>query len=60
MDTLESILDADLAALRNADPAKRLEEELLGQLHSLEVSEKDLEGKNIGSPFFLMMYLLAA
>ncbi len=55
----ETKLQADIEALKAADPPARLRENLMAERGRIKVEAKDLEGAGTASPFFPMAYIIA-
>lgn len=55
----ESKLQADVEALKDADPPARLRDNLVADRGRIKVEPKDLEGAGAQSPFFPMTYVVA-
>ena len=55
----ETKLQADIEALKAADPPARLRENLIAERGRIKLEPKDLEGAGTASPFFPMAYIVA-
>lgn len=55
----ETKLQADIEALKAADPPVQLRENLIAERGRIKLEAKDLEGAGTASPFFPMAYIVA-
>ena len=52
-------LQADIEALKSADPPAKLRDNIVAERGRIRVEAKDLEGAGVRSPFFPMCYIVA-
>lgn len=52
-------LQADIEALKSADPPAKLRENIVAERGRIKVESKDLDGAGVRSPFFPMCYIVA-